>query len=411
MKNRGYIISLALLVLYLFSACEDQNGSEIITNSISKYTVSFNADGGEPVPENQIVNHNDKVDSPAAMTREGFKFGGWYKEEAFENLWDFDHDVVTGNLTLYAKWNPPIIVPGADFAAKINWLNNNVQSDSIYTIEFYLNEVIDPVNFSFTEKTNITIILRGSEIKRIVGLKSVNTTYSMFNVDSGITLVLDNNLEINCSNILRYLEMINISSGGILIINNGVKIIGNRSWPGIGINILSGGTFIMNGGEISDIQVGVFVYGCGVFIMNDGEISANRRNGVQVFNDATFTMNGGKISDNSESGVYVSGVFIMNSGEISANSTTSYSDEGGGVFVDTNGTFTMNNGEIFGNDSPFGGGIGVKNGTFIMNDGRIYANASHAGGGVFVSSNATFTMNDGEIFENLSNFGGGIVVK
>ena len=36
--------------------------------------------------------------------RDGHTFSGWYKEETCENKWDFDTDVVTSDITLFAKW-------------------------------------------------------------------------------------------------------------------------------------------------------------------------------------------------------------------------------------------------------------------------------------------------------------------
>jgi uncharacterized repeat protein (TIGR02543 family) len=46
------------------------------------------------------------------MTKDGYTFGGWYKEAALVTPWNFGTDTVTGNITLYAKWdededNPP----------------------------------------------------------------------------------------------------------------------------------------------------------------------------------------------------------------------------------------------------------------------------------------------------------------
>jgi len=38
------------------------------------------------------------------MTRSSYTFGGWYKEAACANAWNFSTDTVTGNITLYAKW-------------------------------------------------------------------------------------------------------------------------------------------------------------------------------------------------------------------------------------------------------------------------------------------------------------------
>ena len=36
--------------------------------------------------------------------REGYGFAGWYKDEGLTQIWDFDADTVTGDVTLYAKW-------------------------------------------------------------------------------------------------------------------------------------------------------------------------------------------------------------------------------------------------------------------------------------------------------------------
>lgn len=46
-----------------------------------------------------------KVSQPAEMTREGFRFDGWYKEEGFTNKVDFSKYTVDKEaVTLYAKW-------------------------------------------------------------------------------------------------------------------------------------------------------------------------------------------------------------------------------------------------------------------------------------------------------------------
>lgn len=36
--------------------------------------------------------------------RDGYTFGGWYKESTCENAWNFETDVVEGEVILYAKW-------------------------------------------------------------------------------------------------------------------------------------------------------------------------------------------------------------------------------------------------------------------------------------------------------------------
>ena len=36
--------------------------------------------------------------------KKGYTFGGWYKNASLLTTWTFSKDVVTGPITLYAKW-------------------------------------------------------------------------------------------------------------------------------------------------------------------------------------------------------------------------------------------------------------------------------------------------------------------
>jgi uncharacterized repeat protein (TIGR02543 family) len=67
------------------------------------YTVSFNADGGTPAPPNQTVAYNTTAARPPIMRKTGMGFVDWYSDAAFSSPWEFDAPV-TGDLTLYAKW-------------------------------------------------------------------------------------------------------------------------------------------------------------------------------------------------------------------------------------------------------------------------------------------------------------------
>ena len=67
------------------------------------YTVTFNSNGGSAVAS-QTVESGDTVTEPADPTKQDYTFGGWYKEDTFTTEWDFEHDTVSGNTTLYAKW-------------------------------------------------------------------------------------------------------------------------------------------------------------------------------------------------------------------------------------------------------------------------------------------------------------------
>ncbi|MCR5728556.1 MAG: InlB B-repeat-containing protein [Lachnospiraceae bacterium] len=77
----------------------------------NKYNVTFDANAPEAVTVTNLpaalanVAYGSKIDAPASNPiAEGYTFGGWYKEAACTNAWDFANDTVTAATTLYAKW-------------------------------------------------------------------------------------------------------------------------------------------------------------------------------------------------------------------------------------------------------------------------------------------------------------------
>ncbi|MGE8037593.1 leucine-rich repeat protein, partial [Lysinibacillus sp. NPDC093692] len=67
------------------------------------YIVTFDTNGGSAV-SSQVVGYNELVKAPSTPNKEGYTFGGWHKDEELTIPWDFAKDVVTKNVTLYAKW-------------------------------------------------------------------------------------------------------------------------------------------------------------------------------------------------------------------------------------------------------------------------------------------------------------------
>jgi hypothetical protein len=202
-------------------------------------------------------------------------------------------------------------------------------------------------------------------------------------------------------------------AGGELRMEAGTVIKDN--WADMPAVYVTGGNFIMNGGEISGnkkaSQVNwrggaVIVTGSGAsFTMNNGEIKNNtayQGGGVQVGSGASFTMNGGEIKNNTATvggngwkgqggGVFISGTgstFTMTGGEISGNGVDGNGSGmnterrgGGGVFVMGGGTFTMSGGSIQGNTIPAnsdynGKGVLIADGTFNM-EGSAAINANN----------------------------------
>lgn len=190
---------------------------------------------------------------------------------------------------------------------------------------------------------------------------------------------------------------------------NGGAIFGNIAECGGGVYV-DGGTFNMlgksfiDGNNAKSSGGGVYVTNNGTFIMNQGCIgggvqSEDGHNQVLYKSTENTAVNGGD--------VYVySGTFNMSGGEIRNNTVT---QNGSGVFVDSQGTFTMAGGEICnGKGAQNGGGVYV-NGIFNMTSGTISNNmAAQNGGGVFVNNNSSFSMTGGKIEGNTAECGGGV---
>ena len=75
------------------------------------WRVAFDAQGGSYVAPRYVAK-NKMVSEPAAPTRDGYTFLGWYTAEG--EKWDFAKDVVTADMTLYAKWAKNAVTPGGN---------------------------------------------------------------------------------------------------------------------------------------------------------------------------------------------------------------------------------------------------------------------------------------------------------
>jgi len=101
--------------------------------TLNQYAVTFNADGGTPAPAQQTIAHGGKVTAPATMSKTGYGFGGWYKEAALNNQWDFATDTVTETVTLYAKWtlNQYTVTFNSNGGTVVNPINNVTHGSTI----------------------------------------------------------------------------------------------------------------------------------------------------------------------------------------------------------------------------------------------------------------------------------------
>ena len=130
------------------------------------YTVTFDSQGGSEVPD-QSVAEGGKVTKPVDPTRNGYGFGGWYKDPACTSAWDFGEDTVTGELKLYAKWTaysvelvvkdektPDVKVNGLEEIAAAQ--AGEGEEDAKITVTFTVEAVTDP-----TDKADIEKVVTG----------------------------------------------------------------------------------------------------------------------------------------------------------------------------------------------------------------------------------------------------------
>ena len=268
-----------------------------------------------------------------------------------------------------------INTPGKTFKNKLDWLQSNIQSDSCYLVEIYEDDVIKPQIFSWDDKSNVSIVLKGVSKTRMITLSENGT---LFDIGKGITLILDNFVTLK-GKTNNNGPLVVVS--GKLILNEGSSIIDNENCGVANIFAEGGGVLVWN-----------------EFIMNGGNISGNKASyggGVALY---------GKES-----------TFIMYDGTISGNMAA---DSGGGISIgtsfDSEGCkFTMNGGNIIGNTADYSGGVGVL-GCFLMNDGIISDNIARdgEGGGVGIAK-GEFIMKGGTISRNIAqsvddSVGGGV---
>ena len=66
--------------------------------------VEYNATGGSQETYSVLLSSGMIMKEPKQPTNEGYMFDGWYINEEYTTKWNFETDVVTENITLYAKW-------------------------------------------------------------------------------------------------------------------------------------------------------------------------------------------------------------------------------------------------------------------------------------------------------------------
>lgn len=110
----------------------NDSGTLFALKAAPGYTVAFDTRGGSTVPSAMTAQNKTMV-APANPERSGYTFAGWYKDADCTQAWDFSKDVVTADMTLYAKWTKNAVTPGGNGGSGSNGGNGgsgNAGADS-----------------------------------------------------------------------------------------------------------------------------------------------------------------------------------------------------------------------------------------------------------------------------------------
>ena len=90
--------------------------------------VNFEMNGHGTAPEAQTVYTGDKLAKVAEPTAAGYTFGGWYTDKELTKAFDVENDNVSGDTTLYAKWEA---IPDHELTVKVGTFtyDDNAASD------------------------------------------------------------------------------------------------------------------------------------------------------------------------------------------------------------------------------------------------------------------------------------------
>lgn len=134
---------------YKFKAVLNDSGNPVMTVYYPS-TVTFNMNGHGSAISSQVVTYGEKATQPTAPTATGYSFGGWFKEAACTNVFNFTTETITADTTVYAKWTGETYTYTTD--AKYSTTGG---AESTYTNP--LDSAVTPASGSATYETGVSI--------------------------------------------------------------------------------------------------------------------------------------------------------------------------------------------------------------------------------------------------------------
>jgi uncharacterized repeat protein (TIGR02543 family) len=121
--------------------------------AINKYTVTFNTLNGSAVAA-QTVTHGSFITEPTAPTLQGSTFGGWYKEQACQNVWNFASEPVIATITLFARWVKSNVAP----SIVVQPVAVSIEKGSVISLSVKVNADVYPLpEYKWVKGTSDTV--------------------------------------------------------------------------------------------------------------------------------------------------------------------------------------------------------------------------------------------------------------
>lgn len=170
----------------------------------------FEEKGENLLYHKEEVTVGQKLVAPENPTRNHYEFGGWYKEKACSNAWNFDVDVVSSSVLLFAKWTtggsseqgyvepeyvyPETIITDANYRVT-GILNKPVENGkvalatgAINRLKNSPNDVKFAVNYERKQDVNLTVATFDSEQMKIHLEVSSGETFDILVEDNSAAL-------------------------------------------------------------------------------------------------------------------------------------------------------------------------------------------------------------------------------
>jgi len=137
----------------------------------NEHEATFDSQGGSSVKSIK-VRYNDKILKPVDPTRANYTFNAWYKEDSYTTLWDFGIDKISRDITLYANWNPIMVME-----VELNEHNRTMTIGSEYRLTATVNPsdaLIKTVTW-VSANNNVATVDQSGKVKA-VGIGNVQIT-------------------------------------------------------------------------------------------------------------------------------------------------------------------------------------------------------------------------------------------